>query len=241
MLTYPVVCFLSSFLSLSSSFPGDEETFATKNITTCGQSIGMILADTRSHAEAGAAAVVVTYGPPPAGSPAAPIITIADAIAAKSFLPGNAFMQPPPPVTCGNFATAYAAAPYKLTGTNSSVGQTHFYMETQTCYALPGEHDSIVVHSASQGTTDIRGMVMRATGLPAHKVIVTTKRCGGGFGGREQTHNATHTHPHTHTHAHARHGATCSRKQPMPAYEACAHILHSLLFCVVFIFSLSDR
>ena len=93
-------------------------------------------------------------------------------------------MQNPPPVTCGNFATAYAAAPNKLTGTSYTGGQAHFNMEGQTCMVIPTEDGALDVASSSQGTTDIRGMVMRVTGLPANKVTVTTARAGGAFGSK---------------------------------------------------------
>lgn len=164
------------------SFPGDEEVFATKDITTCGQSIGLILADTRAHAEAGAAAVVVKYTMPPTGTK--PVVTIMDAIAKQSFFQANQYQSPPVPISCGNFDQAYAAAPNRLKGSNSSLGQTHFFMETQTCMAVPSENDSLYVHSSSQGPVDIRAAVMRATSLPGHKVTVSTRRAGGGFGGQ---------------------------------------------------------
>ena len=67
------------------SFPGDEEVFATNTITTWGQSIGLILADTQYHANAAAKLVEVSYAP----NPPTPIVTLADAIAAKSFFTGQ--------------------------------------------------------------------------------------------------------------------------------------------------------
>jgi len=161
------------------SFPGDEEVFASSKITATGQAIGMILADTRLHAEVAAKAVVVTYT-----NIGTPIVTLADAIAAKAFLPANNYMAPPGAVTRGDFAGAYAKAPLKLEGNNYTGGQAHFSMETQTCTASPRENGALYVQSSSQGPTDIRSMVMRVTGLPANKVVVSTKRAGGGFGSK---------------------------------------------------------
>ena len=65
------------------SFPGDEEVFASTTISATGQAIGMILADTRQHAEAAAKLVKVTYT-----NVGKPLVTIDDAIAANSFFPG---------------------------------------------------------------------------------------------------------------------------------------------------------
>ncbi len=45
-------------------FPGDEEIFASTAVRCIGQALGVIVAETRPQAQAAAAVVVVTYGPP---------------------------------------------------------------------------------------------------------------------------------------------------------------------------------
>lgn len=57
-------------------------------------------------------------------------------------------------------------------------------METQCALAIPEEAGALRVHSSSQGTCSVRGALTRSLGLPASKVIVETKRAGGGFGGK---------------------------------------------------------
>ena len=163
------------------SFPGDEEVFASTKVTATGQALGMVLADTRAHAEAAAKAVQVTY----ANVSPTPIVTIDDAIAANSYFEDNAYLQNPPPITRGDFASAFAAAPFTLSGTSRTGGQAHFSMETQTCLVAPRDNGlGLDVHSSSQGPTDIRAMVMRVANLPANRVTVTTNRTGGAFGGK---------------------------------------------------------
>jgi len=164
------------------SFPGDEPIFAVDKVTATGQSIGMILADTQAHANAAAKLVVVNYADP--DPPAQPILTIPDAIAANAFFQTNDHLTHPPAVSCGDFDQAYDAAPYKLDGVNTSAGQYHFFMETQTAYAIPSESGGLNVYSSSQGPTAVRTILIRATGLPAHKISVSTKRAGGAFGGK---------------------------------------------------------
>uniref|UniRef100_A0A1I7T580 Xanthine dehydrogenase n=1 Tax=Caenorhabditis tropicalis TaxID=1561998 RepID=A0A1I7T580_9PELO len=63
-------------------------------------------------------------------------------------------------------------------------GQEHYYLETQSSLVIPGEGDELVVHCATQGTSFTQLMVAEAMKIPAHKVIVKTKRLGGGFGGK---------------------------------------------------------
>lgn len=41
-----------------------------------------------------------------------------------------------------------------------------------------------MVYSSNQGPADIRAMLFSMTGLPANKIIVSTKRTGGAFGGK---------------------------------------------------------
>jgi xanthine dehydrogenase/oxidase len=57
-------------------FPGDEEIFASVNITHMAQPIGIIVADTRPHAQAAARAVVVNYQ----ASSTPPITTIQEVL-----------------------------------------------------------------------------------------------------------------------------------------------------------------
>ena len=57
----------------------DEEVFATSTVTCIGQIIGVVVADTESHARAGAKAVRVEYQELPA------LVSIEDAIEAGSY------------------------------------------------------------------------------------------------------------------------------------------------------------
>jgi xanthine dehydrogenase/oxidase len=93
-------------------FPGDEEIFASTTITHRGQTIGMIVADTRENAKAAAAKVVVTYGAP--ATP--PIFTIADAITAKSFLTDNQYVKHMPSISNGDINKGFSEADFIYTG-----------------------------------------------------------------------------------------------------------------------------
>lgn len=62
--------------------------------------------------------------------------------------------------------------------------QYHFYMETQTAYAVPDEDECVTVYSANQLPTNVHKVVANALGIPMHSVRVITRRLGGAFGGK---------------------------------------------------------
>ena len=64
--------------------------------------------------------------------------------------------------------------------------QEHFYLETQATIAIPsGENDEIKIIASTQNPTLTQLTVAGVLGLTANKVVVTVKRMGGGFGGKE--------------------------------------------------------
>jgi xanthine dehydrogenase molybdopterin-binding subunit B len=64
-------------------------------------------------------------------------------------------------------------------------GQEHFYLETQNAVAIPGESGEMEVISSTQCVNDVQRDSSMALGVPRHKIKVTVKRIGGGFGGKE--------------------------------------------------------
>ncbi len=63
-------------------------------------------------------------------------------------------------------------------------GQLHYYMETNACIVTPGEGGVLDVHATSQHPCHTQATVAEALGLPHARVRVTTRRLGGGFGGK---------------------------------------------------------
>ena len=79
-------------------------------------------------------------------------------------------------------------------------GQEHFYLETHNCVVIPHEDDELEVISSTQhvdGAQVCRSSpiefrkdlfqteISRVLDIPQHKVRVSVKRVGGGFGGKE--------------------------------------------------------
>jgi xanthine dehydrogenase/oxidase len=162
------------------AFPGDEPIFVESKVTWHGQPIGMIVAETVEQSQFGADAVVVSYSV----SSTPPIVTIKQAIEAKSYLLPNQYMSHIPSISKGDLNTGYAAANKVLFGEMYVGCQDHFYMETMTTLAIPTEQDSLHLYTSTQGPNPTRAVVCTALNMPQNKVQVTTRRVGGGFGGK---------------------------------------------------------
>jgi xanthine dehydrogenase/oxidase len=70
-------------------------------------------------------------------------------------------------------------------GTQRCAGQAHFYMETQTCIAIPDERRTIQLHTSTQSPATDQSMVAMAIGIPVAQVQAEVRRIGGGFGGKQ--------------------------------------------------------
>jgi xanthine dehydrogenase large subunit len=64
-------------------------------------------------------------------------------------------------------------------------GQEHFYLEGQASLAIPQDNGGVLVHCSSQHPSEVQKLVAEVLALPMHKVVVDTRRMGGGFGGKE--------------------------------------------------------
>ena len=121
----------------------DETFFAIDEVFSAGQPIGMILADSAKHAEAGARVVKVQYEDLPA------IFTIEEAIAKESYFPHYRY------INNGDVEGAFETADYVLTGVARMGGQEHFYLETQACVVIPKPEDGeMEVYSSTQNPSE---------------------------------------------------------------------------------------
>lgn len=121
----------------------DETFFAVDEVFTAGQPIGMILADSAKHAEAGARAVKVQYKDLPA------IFTIEEAIAHESYFDHYRF------INNGDAEGAFKTADHVFSGIVRMGGQEHFYLETQACVVIPKPEDGeMEVWSSTQNPSE---------------------------------------------------------------------------------------
>lgn len=121
----------------------DDMFFATDEVFTAGQPIGMVLADSAKHAELGARAVTVQYEDLPA------IFTIEEAIAKGSYFDHYKYIKN------GDVDAAFKNADHVFSGVARMGGQEHFYLETQACVVVPKPEDGeMEVFSSTQNPTE---------------------------------------------------------------------------------------
>ena len=121
----------------------DETFFAIDEVFSHGQPIGMILADSAKHAEAGARAVKVEYEDLPA------ILTIEEAITHDSYFPHYRYINK------GDAEGAFKTADHVFSGVVRMGGQEHFYLETNACVVIPKPEDGeMEVWSSTQNPTE---------------------------------------------------------------------------------------
>ena len=150
----------------------DEPLFPNE-VTHHSQPVAWVLAGTLEAAKLGAARVQAEY------RPLAPILTIEDAIAAKSFHSG------PYSIRRGDAGRAIAESPHRISGELFVNGQEHFYLETQCALAHLDETGGMVVDSSTQHPSETQDIVARVLGVAKHQVAVQCLRMGGAFGGKE--------------------------------------------------------
>ena len=160
----------------------DEEVFATREIRHYGMVIGIVVAETLEVAQLAARSVTQIYDE---SDKTEPIITIEEAIAAQSFYEASRHV-----IESGNVNKVLASSDKDqnivVEGTMQVGGQEHFYLETMCSLIVPSEaNQGLTVYSSTQALDKTQVCCASATGLPMHRVIVKTKRMGGGFGGKE--------------------------------------------------------
>jgi xanthine dehydrogenase/oxidase len=161
--------------------------FANVYVTTIGQPIGLMLADAVGTARAAALRMhdFIQYS---TDGLAPPVLTIEDALNRNSFLHDrNSIVKLERLGSDAGWLDAPVAEGGRvfITGSQSTGGQAHFYFETQSTLAVPGEGGRMTVYCSSQNQGSCQSQVANALGLPSAKVEAKAVRLGGGFGGKE--------------------------------------------------------
>jgi len=157
----------------------------------CGDTLAMVVAETRDQAEAAAKAVEVQY------EELTPICTCDEAAAPDAHqVHGEGFSQfgkwvvPSNNVLYREFIKrgdaegALARASYVAEGTFFVPPVEHAFMEPETAIGLP-DGDGIRVITGGQGIYDEYHELAAYLGLPQDKVRIQSAAVGGGFGGKE--------------------------------------------------------
>jgi xanthine dehydrogenase large subunit len=153
-------------------FPGDP--ILTKDVVEFyGQAIFAVAATSHELAKKAVALANIKY------KQTKPVLTIDEALAAKSFV------RPPHSMKRGDSETAIKQAKHQLSGKIAIGGQEHFYLEGQIASVIPTEDGGMTVYSSSQHPAEVQKIVAEVLGIPFNRVVVDMKRMGGGFGGKE--------------------------------------------------------
>jgi xanthine dehydrogenase large subunit len=151
----------------------DDPIFATDLVEYAGQSLFAVVATSTEAARKAARRARVDYEELPA------ILDVATALERRSFI------LPTRTLKRGDPDARLRAAPQRLSGAFSIGGQDHFYLEGQIALAIPGEDRTMRVHSSTQHPSEVQKLVAHCLGLTIKDVVVTCRRMGGGFGGKE--------------------------------------------------------
>ncbi|KAL4198306.1 hypothetical protein AMTRI_Chr03g139530 [Amborella trichopoda] len=155
----------------------DEELFASEIVTSVGQVIGIIVADTHENAMLASRKVKIEYEELPA------VLSIRDALEVRSFHPGTErFLQKGDVEGCFGGGICDKI----IEGEVQVGGQEHFYLETQCSliWTVDGGNEVHMI-SSTQAPQKHQKYVAHVLNLPMSKVVCKTKRIGGGFGGKE--------------------------------------------------------
>ena len=153
-------------------FPGDP-LMVESDVEFQGQVLFAVAATSYDAARRAARLAVAEYEVLPSQ------LTIEAGLASENFV------RPSHSLHWGNALAAIATAPRSLHGQMCSGGQEHMYLEGQVSLCIPQEDGGMLVYMSTQSPTDGQTMVAKVLGVPMSKVIVDTRRMGGGFGGKE--------------------------------------------------------
>lgn len=151
----------------------DEPCLAANEVTFVGQAVALIAAETEEAALEAERQLVIEYEPLPA------ILDIRSAMAAGSIL------FPARKIARGDADDALMKAPHVLKGELCTGAQEHWYLETQTALAIPGEEREMLIHASSQNPAETQAIVAEVLGIKRNETEVEVKRIGGAFGGKE--------------------------------------------------------
>ena len=151
----------------------DEPCLAEREVTFIGQAIALIAAETEAAALEAEKLITIGYEPLPA------ILDLAEAIALDNIL------APVRTIERGDAEGALRTAPHLLRGELVTGAQEHWYLETQTALAIPGEGREMMMHASSQNPAETQAIVAEILGIQKNEVEVEVKRIGGAFGGKE--------------------------------------------------------
>ena len=160
--------------------PFDQPVLPDKEIRYAGESVALVVAETREQAKRACEKIKITI------TPLEPILSIEDALAAdarKIHPQGNVTFSRK--LTKGDVEKGFNEAEVIVEGTYSTSFQDHCYIEPEIVCAVPSGDNRITLYASCQSPFHIRGHVAANLNVPASKVKVVQAYTGGSFGGKD--------------------------------------------------------
>lgn len=88
-------------------------------------------------------------------------------------------------IECGNVEAGFSTSDHIIEGGLETGGQEHWYLETHSCLAVPGEGKEMMIYSSTQHPSETQTIVADVLGITKNEVEVEVRRMGGAFGGKE--------------------------------------------------------
>lgn len=151
----------------------DEPCLAEDEVTFIGQAVVLIAAETEEAAIKAEKLIRIEF------EELETILTLHDAIKKQ------ALIAPPRSIECGNVEQIFKSAPHILSGQLETGAQEHWYLETQSALAIPGEGREMMIYASSQNPAETQAIVAEVLGITKNEVDVEVRRMGGAFGGKE--------------------------------------------------------
>ncbi len=151
----------------------DEPCLAENEVHFIGHVILLIAAENKDIAREAEKLIEIQYEPLEA------ILDLETAILKENSL------QPPRKIECGDISAAFKVCDHIIEGTLRTGSQEHWYLETQSCLAVPGEGKEIKLYSSTQHPSETQAIVAEVLGIQKNEVEVEVRRMGGAFGGKE--------------------------------------------------------
>jgi xanthine dehydrogenase large subunit len=154
-------------------FTHDEPLLAVDRVETVGQAIALIVGESAQACRNALKQIKLEI------EQDIPILSIRRAIELESYHGTPHIIQK------GDLDHGFIESDFILEGEVDSGGQDHFYLETHCALVIPQESQTYHIHSSTQHPSEVQAKVAEVLGIDRHKVVVETRRMGGGFGGKE--------------------------------------------------------
>jgi len=151
----------------------DEPCLAEKKVNFIGQAILLIAAETKEQCREAEKKIKIEFEELPA------ILDLDTAIK------NNNILQTARKIETGDIKKGFEDSFHIIEGELKTGGQEHWYLETQSSIAVPGEDNEIKLFSSTQHPSETQAIVAEVLGINRNDVEVEVRRMGGAFGGKE--------------------------------------------------------